>query len=167
MPATVADDERGSDMDRISNSQVARIAQWLFENRELGAVFTRQELADAAETTWDKADRRLRDLRRVGWRYHTMKTDATLRSGQYRLVTVGDHVWEVGVRRVPQSVARLKDLDLASLDTDELRTFARWIKQGERDAASKVDDAWDVYRHLSPAAQNKAKAILFDRLIGD
>lgn len=152
---------------RTMNSTVARIAQWLYENIDEGAVFTRDDLAAAADTDWDKAERRLRDLPRVGWVYHTRRNDPTLKTGEYRLVKVGAHVWEAGVRRPPpNALSHLRDLHLDALDEEQLRTFAGWVAAGER-PDSPIDAAWEVYRRLSPAAQRKAKAILFDRLIGD
>lgn len=58
-----------------------------------GNTFTMQAVRDACPGI-SQVDRRMRELRELGWVIHTYKDSASLQPEQLRLVRIGDRVWE-------------------------------------------------------------------------
>lgn len=75
-----------------------RTALWLVSEIGLGNTFSKEQHRQVFSGV-TQADRRLRDLRTFGWIIHTSSEDVSLNSNEQRLVTVGLHVWEPGIRK--------------------------------------------------------------------
>lgn len=76
---------------------VARVAHWLFAEVGEGNVFTKNDMRDALPGI-EQIDRRMRDLRPLGWVIRTYKDMRTLAASELYLEKVGDRVWEVGYK---------------------------------------------------------------------
>lgn len=81
---------------------MVRTALWLASEVGVGNLFTK-EAHRAAFAGVAQADRRLRDLRKFGWVFHTSKEDITLRSHEQRFVVMGAPVWQPGHRSSERS----------------------------------------------------------------
>jgi hypothetical protein len=79
------------DMGRKSASAASRqaVADWLKQAIGVGSTFTMLELRDAVPDA-NQVDRRMRELREVGWVIDTNRTDPNLPPGKYRLTRIGD-----------------------------------------------------------------------------
>ncbi|TDD29998.1 hypothetical protein E1218_02385 [Kribbella turkmenica] len=73
-------------------------ALWLAAEVGEGGVFTKEQVRQAFPGI-SQADRRIRDLRDYGWVIHTNTDDASLASGEQRLVKIGTAVWDSNARR--------------------------------------------------------------------
>jgi hypothetical protein len=72
-------------------SSLEAVATYLREAIGVGGVFTLAELrANASGAT--QSDRRMRDLRAMGWIIHSRKDDPTIGMGEYRVVFIGGMV---------------------------------------------------------------------------
>jgi 5-methylcytosine-specific restriction endonuclease McrA len=74
-----------------------RVANWLVEVVGEGAVFTKNQLREALPGI-EQIDRRMRDLRPLGWVIRTYKDMTTLAADELFLERVGDRVWEPDYR---------------------------------------------------------------------
>lgn len=79
-----------------------RTAKWLHEEIGVGNIFTKAQLR-AAVPNREQVDRRMRQLREVGWVIDTSSEDASLSNEQLRVVKEGDHPWVEGYRWPPKS----------------------------------------------------------------
>jgi len=70
-----------------------RVANWLAEEVGEGNVFTKNQLR-AALPGIEQIDRRMRDLRPLGWAIRTYKDMAILAPNELYLEKIGDRVWE-------------------------------------------------------------------------
>jgi hypothetical protein len=77
--------------ERPESSKV-RVARFIASVGE-GNIFTKQELIGAVPGV-SQADRRMRDLREIGWKMDNYKDNPRLRPDQYLLVTIGVKVHE-------------------------------------------------------------------------
>lgn len=143
-------------------SVLTDIARYLHDQVGEGNTFTRDQLAEVAGVSAYAAERRLRDLPKVGWKYYTVKNDTSLNVGEFRLVTIGTHVWEPGQQRSASSHPRVEDVGVENLLPDERATLMRWVRNGQPPTVARLAEAWRVYQRLSPAGQRKIKAQLFD-----
>ncbi|MFJ4541751.1 HNH endonuclease [Streptomyces tibetensis] len=77
--------------------QERRLAAWLWFNKEIGDIFTMNELRDALGSDIvgksEHLNRRLRTLRSVGWIIPSYKDDGSLSSDEYRLQEKGARYW--------------------------------------------------------------------------
>lgn len=74
-----------------------RTALWLLGEIGIGNVFTKEQHRQAFPGV-SQADRRLRDLRPLGWIIHTNLEDATLNSSEQRFVAAGLPIWKPSSR---------------------------------------------------------------------
>lgn len=74
-----------------------RVAHYLATVVQEGNVFDKAILRDVVPGT-EQVDRRMRDLRKVGWKILTYKERATLEPNRLYLEKIGDHVWEEGYK---------------------------------------------------------------------
>jgi hypothetical protein len=79
-----------------------RSAKWLHEVVGVGKVFTKAQLREAVPDR-EQVDRRMRQLREIGWVIHTSSEDASLSNEQLRVVTEGEQPWVEGYRWPPTS----------------------------------------------------------------
>lgn len=106
-----------------------RTAKWLHEVVGAGNIFTKAQLR-AAVPDREQVDRRMRDLREIGWVINTSNEDATLSNEQLRVVKEGEHPWVEGYRwpsgsRVSGKVRRMV------FDRDGNRCVVCGIASGE------------------------------------
>ncbi|MFI6375766.1 HNH endonuclease [Streptomyces sp. NPDC050546] len=77
--------------------QERRLAAWLWFNKEMGDIFTMNELRDALGSDIvgksEHLNRRLRTLRSVGWLIPSYKDDGSLGTDEYRLQAKGARYW--------------------------------------------------------------------------
>jgi hypothetical protein len=81
-----------------------RVAHWLATEIGEGEVFTKYALRDALPGI-EQVDRRMRDLRPLGWVIRTYKDMPTLSAHELFLEKIGDRVWESTYR--PQRASRI------------------------------------------------------------
>src|SRR4051794_16149607 len=62
-----------------------------------GNKFEKQQLREIVPGT-EQVDRRMRDLRKVGWVIRNYKDKASLKPNELFLETIGDHVWQDGYK---------------------------------------------------------------------
>ncbi|MEE1941645.1 HNH endonuclease [Streptomyces sp. TRM 70361] len=74
-----------------------RIAAWLWFNKEIGETFTmreiREKLGKEVAEDAEHLNRRLRELRKFGWKIPSHKEDRTLPVNTYRLEGRGKKIW--------------------------------------------------------------------------
>lgn len=90
-----------------SIGSMIRSAAWLADQVGVGGVFTKQQLRDAIPAT-EQVDRRMRDLRKYGWRIDEKRDDDTLAPNELRLVRIGLAVW-LPEERAKAGVAQVSD----------------------------------------------------------
>lgn len=71
----------------------ARVAHWLFTEVQKGHVFTTTELREAIPGV-AQIDRRMRDLRKLGWVIKTYREMPALKSHELYLDEAGVRIWE-------------------------------------------------------------------------
>ncbi|GGU87748.1 hypothetical protein GCM10010275_24760 [Streptomyces litmocidini] len=81
--------------DDKSYKGMARTALWLEDVVGVGNIFTMAQLRDAFPGV-AQIDRRMRELRKHGWRIDTNREDISLKSEERRYVTRGADVWIPG-----------------------------------------------------------------------
>jgi hypothetical protein len=74
-----------------------RVAHYLATEVGEGTKFDKAKLREIVPNT-EQVDRRMRDLRKVGWKIRNYKDKASLKPNELLLETVGDHIWEDGYR---------------------------------------------------------------------
>jgi len=74
-----------------------RVALWLAAEVRPGHIFTKAQLRKAVPGR-EQVDRRMRDLRKYGWRIDDYKQDADLKPKELRLVEIGVAVWDPAAR---------------------------------------------------------------------
>jgi 5-methylcytosine-specific restriction endonuclease McrA len=83
-----------------SNSSVGaakRVAHYLATEVGEGSKFSKSRLREIVPAT-EQVDRRMRDLRKVGWKIRNYKDMASLAPSELYLEEIGDKVWEDGYR---------------------------------------------------------------------
>jgi hypothetical protein len=79
-------------------------ALWLLAVVGQGNTFTKADVAEAFPGV-SQADRRVRELRKHGWKIHTNREDASLGQHEQRFVAPGKPVWEPGMASSPSSAS--------------------------------------------------------------
>src|SRR4051794_11504302 len=74
-----------------------RVGHYLATEVGEGETFHKQDLRQIVQGT-EQVDRRMRDLRKVGWVIRTYRDKGALRPNELYLETIGDHVWEDGYK---------------------------------------------------------------------
>jgi len=74
-----------------------RVAHYLATKVGEGETFSKATLREIVPNT-EQVDRRMRDLRKVGWKIRNYKDMASLAPNELFLEKIGDHVWEDGYR---------------------------------------------------------------------
>ncbi|WP_329195517.1 MULTISPECIES: hypothetical protein [unclassified Streptomyces] len=77
-----------------------RAALWLVSVVGEGNTFTKENVKEAFPGV-SQADRRVRDLRKHGWRIDTNREDSSLGQHEQRFVAQGEPVWQPGKGSVP------------------------------------------------------------------
>ncbi|MFG2668923.1 hypothetical protein ACGFY6_32385 [Streptomyces sp. NPDC048387] len=75
----------------VRQSSKVRVAEFLATKVGEGNVFTKFQLFDGVPGV-AQADRRMRDLRELGWEIDNYKTDPRLRPDEYRLAAIGTRI---------------------------------------------------------------------------
>lgn len=79
-----------------------RVAHYLFDQVGEGRVFNKDNLREVLRTAdgrgIEQIDRRMRELREVGWVIRNYKDMATLAPNELYLEKIGEHTWEPGFR---------------------------------------------------------------------
>ena len=70
-----------------------RVAHWLYSKVGQGNVFTKADLRDAIPGV-EQVDRRMRDLRPLGWVIKTYREMPALHANELYLDKIGSRVWE-------------------------------------------------------------------------
>jgi hypothetical protein len=75
-----------------------KLASWLNFNAKVGDVFTLRQLREvlgdsAGPNTHEHFNRRLRNLRKYGWSFHSNRDSVELRPDEYRLAEIGTPIW--------------------------------------------------------------------------
>lgn len=96
--SSTSEDLEVPDPQDTSLGSMDRVAAWLIRLGGEGSVFTKQALR-AAIPDVEQIDRRMRDLRKYGWRIDEKRDDGSLASNELRLVEVGYLVWDKAERR--------------------------------------------------------------------
>src|ERR1700709_1976534 len=74
-----------------------RVAHFLATEVGKEKKFSKSKLREIVPNT-EQVDRRMRDLRKVGWKIRNYKDMASLAPSELYLEEIGDHVWEDGYR---------------------------------------------------------------------
>ncbi len=84
-----------------------RVASFLASEVGEGSTFKKSTLREIVPNT-EQVDRRMRDLRRVGWKIRNYKDKASLRPSELYLEEIGDKIWEDGYRWPTQGLTAAK-----------------------------------------------------------
>src|SRR5688500_10774854 len=87
-----------------------RSGLWLVTVVGEGNIFTKQELRDAFPGV-SQVDRRVRDLRKYGWKIYANTEDAQLHTEEQRFVAQGVPVWDQQARRKADAAAAVTAVD--------------------------------------------------------
>lgn len=79
--------------DDPSHTSKVRVAHWLFAQVGQGSVFTKADMRDAIPGV-EQIDRRMRELRSLGWVIKTYREMPSLHSNELYLDNVGARIWE-------------------------------------------------------------------------
>jgi hypothetical protein len=121
-----------------------RVALWLVQEVGAGELFTKTQLRDSFPDT-AQVDRRMRDLRRFGWRIDTNREDPTLDASEQRFVVQGDPVWEPGrATRPGEAVTSTQRYELMTRDGHKCRSCG--IGPGETYPGTQIISQLDVAR---------------------
>jgi hypothetical protein len=74
-----------------------RVAHYLATEVGQGSKFEKSTLREIIPNT-EQVDRRMRDLRKVGWSIRNYKDKASLKPNELFLETIGDHIWQDGYK---------------------------------------------------------------------
>lgn len=108
------------------------------------------------------AARRVRDLKAFGWKLDTYKDATGIPQGHFRITTVGRMPGSDGERMSVSGYVRPADVGLEALTREELQRFHGYLRTGlEEDRAAF---AYGRYQRLTPAGQQRVKALLLDLL---
>ncbi|ARF63093.1 hypothetical protein B1H20_18155 [Streptomyces violaceoruber] len=188
---SVAESELPDWTDNKMGSMV-RAALWLATQVGEGNVYTKDQLR-AAFPDVAQIDRRVRDLRELGWVIATNREDPQLAPNEAQFVRAGAAVWEPGVirasrqQRQSKSLARLLEPEalrvrafddirlrqapdpeavwgrLKDLSQPERSIILAWIAMGYRPSSS-VELAWRAFRGLSEE-QRQEMAVRLGELV--
>ena len=92
-----------------------RLAAWLYFNKEVGDTFSLREIRhaigrDDEANTDEHLNRRVRDLRKFGWKIPSKQEDSSLEASEYRVVAKG---WQPGHGPKPQSSGQVSQRNRA------------------------------------------------------
>jgi 5-methylcytosine-specific restriction endonuclease McrA len=122
-----------------------RVAHYLHSVVGEGNSFDVDSLRDAIRkpdgSGVDEVDRRMRELREVGWRIRNYKDMTALAPNQLHLEKVGDHIWEPGYRTARRTTLSARD------------RRAVYERDGHRCAVCAIDFGTE-YPHLLEAGQH-------------
>lgn len=85
--------EPGATPAEMGKSSKAKVAHYLATNVGEGHVFTMGAVRDALPRI-NQIDRRMRELRELGWEIRTYRDRTNLAPNEYLLEKIGDRVWE-------------------------------------------------------------------------
>ncbi|MEU2123806.1 HNH endonuclease [Nocardia niwae] len=111
-----------------------KIAAWLNFNKEIGDRFTLRELREAVGTDnipndQEHFNRRMRELRKLGWRLPSSHEDGQLRTDEYR---VGKKGWHPGAGPRPKTSGKISPaLRRRVLERDGHRCVICGVANGE------------------------------------
>ncbi|MGY4926168.1 HNH endonuclease [Streptomyces sp. 900105755] len=115
--------------------QERRLAAWLWYNKDIGDIFTMNELRNAlGEDIVGRSEhlnRRLRTLRQVAWIIWSYKDDASLRPDEYRLQAKGARYWLAEDRQAHRRFAPSARVRREVIDRDGGRCVICGIAAGE------------------------------------
>ncbi|MFJ5534500.1 HNH endonuclease [Streptomyces sp. NPDC093261] len=115
--------------------QERRLAAWLWFNKEIGDIFTMNELRDALGPDIvgksEHLNRRLRTLRAVGWVLPSNKDDGSLRPDEYRVQVKGARYWLAEDRRAHRPFAPSARVRREVFLRDDSRCVVCGIAAGE------------------------------------
>ncbi|CAL9463732.1 hypothetical protein SUDANB108_02705 [Streptomyces sp. enrichment culture] len=115
--------------------QERRLAAWLWFNKEIGDIFTMNELRDALGPDIvgrsEHLNRRLRTLRSVGWIIPSYKDDGSLGTDEYRLEARGARYWLDEDRRAHKRFAPSARVRRDVIDRDGGRCVVCGTAAGE------------------------------------
>ncbi|WP_433657151.1 HNH endonuclease [Nocardia sp. CA-128927] len=111
-----------------------KIAAWLYFNKSIGDRFTLRELREAISTDnlandQEHFNRRMRELRKLGWRLPSSQEDAQLKTDEYRVVRKG---WQPGAGPRPKTAGQISAiLRRRVLERDGYRCVICGVANGE------------------------------------
>lgn len=111
-----------------------KIAAWLYFNKDVGDRFTLRELREAVSTDnlandQEHFNRRMRQLRKLGWQLPSSQEDAQLRTDEYRVAQKG---WHPGVGPRPRTSGQISGaLRRRVLERDGHRCVVCGVANGE------------------------------------
>ncbi|MFD7577270.1 hypothetical protein [Kitasatospora sp. NPDC059817] len=164
-------------------STMVRAALWLVEVVGEGNVFTRAQLRDAFPGV-TQIERRLRDLRDLGWVIENSRTQVSLQQNEQLFVRAGDAIWDPTVRAARQRQKAIRPNEgglepalrqvnkqgvwrlLEGLSPSDRSLILAWMAMGRR-PASAADSAWLAYSSLSAEARLELMAKLGELISKD
>lgn len=126
----------------------SRVALYLCQEVGLGEKFTMQSVREALPGI-DEVDRRMRELREVGWKITTYRDRTDLAPSELRLEEIGDKVWEPGYRRLKSESINAR-VRRKIFDRDDNRCVVCGIGAGEEYPAMPGRYARMTIGHLVP-----------------
>lgn len=78
-------------------SSISKVARYLGTVVCKGGVFSMNQVREAVPGV-NQVDRRMRELRELGWRIDTYKTNPSLMPAELQLAEIGDRIWETKTR---------------------------------------------------------------------
>lgn len=115
--------------------QERRLAAWLWFNKEIGDIFTMNELREALGPDIvgksEHLNRRLRTLRTVGWVIPSNKDDGSLKPDEYRVQVKGARYWLAEDRRAHRPFAPSARVRRQVIEHDGGRCVLCGIAAGE------------------------------------
>ncbi|MEU6184777.1 HNH endonuclease [Nocardia sp. NPDC047038] len=132
---------------------VNKIAAWLYFNKRVGDRFTIRELREAVGTDnapnyQEHFNRRLRELRALGWLLPSSQEDAELRTDEYR---VGVKGWHPGAGPRPKFSSRISPaVQRTVFDRDGRRCVICGVASGEPYPAAPTEMAAITIGHRIP-----------------
>ncbi len=112
----------------ISAGTKVRVALWLATEVGEGGTFRIQDLR-AAMPGIEQIDRRMRDLRPVGWELETYRENPRLRADELKLARIGDHVWDPAYQQKRTAIPNR--LRLQVMERDGFRCASCGVGGGE------------------------------------
>ncbi|MFI1165297.1 HNH endonuclease [Streptomyces sp. NPDC020801] len=146
--------------------QERRLAAWLWFNKEIGDIFTMNELRDALGTDIigksEHLNRRLRTLREVGWVIPSYKDDGSLRRDEYRVQVKGARYWLDEDRRAHRRFAPSARVRRQVMDRDGWRCVVCGVAARESYPGEPDNKARLTIGHRVPQERLRARGAADD-----
>jgi 5-methylcytosine-specific restriction endonuclease McrA len=130
-----------------SNGAAKRVGHYLWKVVGEGQKFDKATLRRIVRDT-EQVDRRMRDLRKVGWRIRTYRDMALLKPSELYLEKVGDHIWEDGYKWPKDGISAAARRRV--LDRDGRRCMVCGIDFGEEFPDRPGEVARPTIGHIIP-----------------